>query len=114
MTKYLYLFRGGDKHMGAMSPEEQQKHMGEWKTWMQSLAEKGHLIDGLPLNGAGKQVSNGGALVTDGPFAEGAEVVGGYLMVKADTLDEATELSKGCPILQAEDGHIEVRELMDM
>lgn len=114
MTKYLYLFRGGDKHMSEMSPEEQQKHMGEWTTWMQSLAEKGQLIDGLPLNGAGKQVSKGGDVITDGPFAEGAEVVGGYLMVKAETLDEATEMSKGCPILQAEDGHIEVREIMNM
>lgn len=114
MTKYLYLFRGGDKHMSEMSPEEQQKHMGEWTNWMQGLAEKGQLIDGLPLHGAGKQVSGGGSVITDGPFAEGAEVVGGYLMVKAETLEEATEMSKGCPILQADDGHIEVREIMNM
>lgn len=114
MTKYLYLFRGGDAHMAEMSPDEQQKHMQEWKDWMQGLAEKGQLIDGLPLHGAGKQVSKNGSLVTDGPFAEGAEVVGGYLMVKATNLDEATEMSKGCPILQAADGHIEVREILDI
>jgi len=114
MTKYLYLFRGGDARMAEMSPEETQAHMEEWGVWMQNLAEKGQLIDGLPLNAAGKQVSNNGNVVTDGPFAEGAEIVGGYLLVNAETLDEATEISKGCPILDAKDGHIEVREIMSM
>lgn len=114
MQKYLYLFRGGDARMAEMSPEEVQAHMGEWKTWMQGLAEKGQLVDGLPLKAEGKQVSKKGSVVTDGPFAEGAEIVGGYLMVNASSLDEATEISKGCPILDAEDGHIEVREIANM
>ncbi len=114
MTKFLYLFRGGDRMMAEMSPEEKQAHMEEWRVWMNGLAEKGQLIDGLPLNGAGKQVTNHGDVVTDGPFAEGAEIVGGYLMVNAESLDEAVELSKGCPMLQAEDGNIEVREIMNM
>ena len=114
MTKFLYLFRGGDEHMNELSPEEKQAHMEEWGAWMQGLAEKGQLIDGLPLNGAGKQVTGKGTVVTDGPFAEGAEIVGGYLMVNAETLDEATEMSMGCPILQSDDGHIEVREIMSM
>ena len=114
MTKYLYLFRGGDGRMSEMSPEEQQAHMGEWRTWMQGLAEKGQLIDGLPLHSAGKQVSSHGNVITDGPFAEGTEVVGGYLMVKAESLDEAVEMSKGCPILTGDEGHIEVREILDI
>jgi len=114
MTKYLYLFRGGDGRMAELSPEEQQKHMQEWRDWMQGLAEKGQLIDGLPLHGDGKQVSKNGTVVTDGPFAEGAELVGGYLMVKANSLDEATEMSKGCPMLEFDEGHIEIRQIMDM
>jgi len=96
--------------MATMSPEEVQAHMAEWGVWMQGLAEKGQLIDGLPLKAAGKQVTNGN-VVTDGPFAEGAEIVGGYLMVNASSLDEATELAKGCPVLDSEDGHVEVREI---
>ena len=114
MTKYLYLFRGGDARMAEMSPEETQAHMEEWKTWMGGLAEKGQLIDGLPLQKEGKQVTGHGNVITDGPFAEGTEVVGGYLMVNAESLDEAVEISKGCPILQAADGHIEVREIANM
>lgn len=97
--------------MASLSPEEVQAHMGEWQVWMQGLAEKGQLIDGEPLHGKGKQVTGGGKVVTDGPFAEGAEIVGGYLMVNATSIEEATEISKGCPILQAEDGNIEVREI---
>lgn len=97
--------------MASLSPEEVQAHMGEWQVWMQGLAEKGQLIDGEPLHGKGKQVTGGGKVVTDGPFAEGAEIVGGYLMVNATSMEEATEISKGCPILQAEDGNIEVREI---
>lgn len=114
MQKYLYLFRGGDARMAEMSPEEVQAHMDEWKVWMQGLAEKGQLVDGEPLNAEGRQVSGGGKVITDGPFAEGAEIVGGYLMVNASSLDEAVEISKGCPILDAEDGHIEVRAIMSM
>lgn len=114
MQKYLYLFRGGDARMATMSPEEVQAHMAEWGVWMQGLAEKGQLIDGLPLKAEGKQVTKGGSVVTDGPFAEGAEIVGGYLMVNATSLEEAAELSKGCPILDAEDGHVEVREIASM
>ncbi len=111
MQKYLYLFRGGDKMMAAMSPEEVEAHMGEWRIWMQELAEKGQLIDGEPLFAEGKQVVKGGSVITDGPFAEGTEIVGGYLMVNAASIEDAVELSKGCPILQAEDANIEVRQI---
>ncbi|RKQ51662.1 hypothetical protein BXY85_2693 [Roseivirga pacifica] len=114
MQKYLCLFRGGDERMATMSPEEVQAHMDEWRVWMEGLAEKGLLIDSLPLKAEGKQVSGGGKVVTDGPFAEGAEIVGGYLMMNATSLDEAVAQTKGCPILDAEDGHIEVREIVDM
>ncbi len=100
--------------MAEMSPEEVQAEMAEWGKWMQGLAEKGQLIDGLPLKAEGMQVSKGGQLVTDGPFAEGAEIVGGYLMVNATDMNQAVEMSKGCPILGAKDGNIEVREIASM
>lgn len=113
MTKYLYLFRGGDARRADQSPEEMQEHMQKWGVWMQGLAEKGTLVDGLPLAQGGKVLTNGGNTVTDGPFAEGAEIVGGYLIVNANDLDEATEISKGCPIFE-HDGVVEVREIMSM
>lgn len=112
MTKYMYLFRGGDARRAQQSPEEMQAHMELWKKWMGELAQNGKLVDGLPLGNDGKQVKKGG-VVHDGPFAEGKEIVGGYLIVNAESLDEAAEISKGCPIFE-HDGHVEVREIMSM
>ncbi len=113
MTKYLYLFRGGDARRAQQSPEEMQAHMQKWGVWMNGLAEKGILDSGLPLGNDGKVVAKDGKTVTDGPFAEGAEIVGGYLIVNADSLDKATDISKDCPIFEHE-GTVEVREIMSM
>lgn len=52
-------------------------------------------------------------IVTDGPFAEAKDVVGGYTLIEACDLDQAVELSKGCPIFEAE-GAVEVRPVMKM
>ena len=80
---------------------------------MQALAQNGNLIDGLPLQSSGHVVERAGELVSDGPYTEGAEIVGGYLLVKAESMAEAVELSKGCPIYE-DGGSTEVRECMDM
>ena len=113
MTKFMYLFRGSDA-MENMSPEEMEAHMGRWKSWMGGLAQAGTLVDGLPLNKEGKKVHNHGNTITDGPFAEGKEVVGGYLIVNAEDLNAAVDISKGCPLLEDDNGVIEVREIMSM
>lgn len=113
MTKFMYLFRGGDARMQEMSPEEMEIHMQAWGTWMNSLAEKGTLVDGLPLSREGKLVKGSGKVITDGPFTEGKEIVGGYLIVKAKDIGDAVDISKGCPIF-ANDGQVEVREIMSM
>ncbi|MGB5819122.1 MAG: YciI family protein [Saonia sp.] len=113
MSNFLYLFRGGHETYKALSQEQQQAHMQVWGAWMGGLQEKGQLLDGLPLAEEGKVVENRGEIVTNGPFAEGAEVVGGYLIVTANGLDQAVEISKGCPIFDY-GGNIEVREIMSM
>jgi len=113
MTKYMYLFRGGDAARVATSPEEMQVHMAKWKTWMGELSEKNQLVDGLPLSGEGKQLVGNDAVVHDGPYAEGKEIVGGYLIVNAESLTGAVEIAKGCPIFE-HDGNVEVREIMNM
>ena len=109
MERYLYVFRGGEG-MGK-TPEEIQEHMGRWGAWMNKLGEKGILEGGEPLTSDGRLVKSGGTVVTDGPFAEGSEVVGGYVLIKANDYDEAVELSKECPIFEASDGTVEVRQV---
>jgi hypothetical protein len=113
MKEFMYLFRGGDAARTEQSPEEMQAHMQKWGAWMQALGESGNFVAGLPLNAGGKVVAAEGAMITDGPFAEGKEVVGGYLIVKANDMDHAVELSKGCPIYEHA-GTTEVREIMAM
>lgn len=113
MSNYLFLFRGGASEMANQSPEEMQQHMKKWGAWMGGLKEKGQLVDGLPLAKEGKVVEKAGEVITDGPFAEGAEMVGGYLIVTAEDLDGAVEISKQCPIFEL-NGNVEVREIMSM
>jgi hypothetical protein len=110
MEKFMYLFRGGDAQMASQSPEAMQAHMQKWMGWMKGLAEKGVLVAGEPLDAKGKQVNGTKKVVSDGPFVEVKEMVGGYLIVNARDINEAVEISKGCPILEF-DGKIEVREI---
>jgi len=114
MKEYLLLFRGGDHATLEKSPEKWQAHMQKWMLWMGGLKEQGKLIGAQPLNAEGKVVRGSKKVVSDGPFMEGKEMVGGYLACKADTLEEAVEISKGCPILEFDNGIVEVREIKEL
>jgi hypothetical protein len=106
MSEFTYLFRG--RKMSG-SPEEMQQHFEKWAAWFKELAAKGHMRDpGHPLEATGKVVSGKQKIVNDGPYAEAKDVVGGYIVVEADDLAHAAELSKGCPILEA-GGSVEIR-----
>ncbi len=114
MSEYLLLFRGGDQStMDNGSPEEMQAHMQKWMKWMGALKEQGKLIGAQPLVRTGKVVSGSKKALTDGPYMEGKEMVGGYLACKADSYEEAVEIANGCPILE-EDGIVEVREIKEL
>jgi hypothetical protein len=112
MSKYLFLFRGG-MNMQAASPEQIQANMMKWKVWMDELTKQGKMQAGEPLDRPGKVLSGRTKKITDGPFAEGKEIVGGYLMVETAGMDEAVDLSKGCPIFE-HDGSVEVRPVLEM
>ena len=112
MNDYLLLFRGGD--MAQASPEEAQAHMQRWMEWMGELGKQGKFVGAQPLNKTGKQIKGSNKVVTDGPFMEGKEMVGGYLICKAGSYEEALEISKGCPILEYDSGIVEVREIQEL
>ena len=80
---------------------------------MESLGKNGSFVAGEPLNPTGKQVNGKKKTVTDGPFIEAKEMVGGYLIVNAKDIDEAVEISKGCPIFDM-DGKLEVRQIQKL
>jgi hypothetical protein len=116
MKDYLLLFRGGDDELAAGSPELNQAHMQQWMEWMSQLSANNQLGGAEPLKMDGRLISGRQKLVTDGPFMEGKEMVGGYLLLKAGSYDEAVEIAKACPILELTDTSVEVREIqvMDM
>lgn len=106
MSEFVFLYRGGEAER---TPERAQQMMQKWMAWLQGLAEKGHVKDqGKPLEPTGKLVKGKQKIVTDGPFAETKDVVGGYTLIEARDLSQAVELSKGCPIFEV-DGAVEVR-----
>ncbi len=112
MSQFLYLYRGSRD--GQPSPEEAQQIMQKWMTWLKGLGESGNLKDqGQPLEPSGKVVKGKAKTITDGPFAEAKDIVGGYTLVEASDINQAVELSKGCPILEA-GGAVEVRPIMVM
>jgi len=110
VSEFTYLFRGG---LSDASPERRQRQLEKWVAWFQELGAKGHIQDprnppGHPLEATGKVVKGNGKIVTDGPYAEAKDLVGGYILVKAEDLAQAVEISKGCPILEV-GGSVEVR-----
>lgn len=111
MTEFIYLYRGGKS---PASPSEGQQVMQQWMAWMKDLGEKGHLkAVGSPLEKTGKLVSGPNKTISDGPFAEAKDLIGGFTLVTAKDIDEAAELSKGCPIFLA-GGAVEVRPILQM
>ncbi len=111
MSEYLFLYRGGSR---PESPAEGEQVMQKWISWMQDLETKGHLKDrGQPLEGEGKVVRGTHRSITDGPYAESKDIVGGYTLIEAKDLAQAAELAGGCPIFDRE-GLVEVRPVMKM
>lgn len=110
MEKFILLFRGGNTHISTANSQAAMEVIQTWNVWMQGLAEKGILAGGDALQVSGKYVKGINKVVSDGLYAAGNEMVGGYLIVNAKDIDDAVEISKGCPILN-EDGSVEVRPI---
>ena len=109
---YMLIFRGTDWHKG-LSPEEMQKVSEQWMAWFKQLTEQGKAIAGNPLAPEGKTVSGkNGRVVADGPFAESKEAIGGYFLLKVDSLDEAVTIARQCPGLP-HGAKVEVRPVME-
>jgi hypothetical protein len=110
MAQFMYIFRGGGYASGALSPTELQQHLAKWNEWTEGLRAAGRIAAAQPLSHppAGKTVRGRDKVVTDGPYAESKDLVSGIVVIEAASLDEATALARGCPILDY-DGSVEVR-----
>lgn len=111
MNQYLLLFRRDAGFQ--LSPDQMQKITKPWMDWIGSIAAQNKLADrGNRLDSSGKVVKPNN-VVTDGPYVELKEALGGYTVVKTNSIEDATELAKGCPIL-AVGGCVEVRQIVSV
>jgi hypothetical protein len=111
MKEYLLLLRAG-RPLSSKTEAENKAELQAWGAYMGALAQGGNMVGGLPLVSGGKTVSADG--VTAEAVTSAKEgIVGGYLIIKADSLEKAAELAKDCPHI-ANEGNIEVREIAPM
>ena len=111
MDEFILIFRHQDGHKVA-SPEQIQIWMKQTRDWMGGIAAQNKLVggNGLPFDDS-KVVTGPKHIVTNGPFGEIKETIGGYIIVKANSVDEAVEFAKGSPVLQGEGNSVEVRKI---
>lgn len=110
MEEYMLIFRHEDGKKVA-SPEQIQTWMKQTMDWIGGIAAQNKFSggNGLPFEDARVVRSNN--IVTNGPFGEIKETIGGYIIVKANSVDEAVAFAKGSPVLQGEGNSVEVRKL---
>jgi len=112
--KYLLLIYEKERSLDGMSEAEQGKIFQEYMDYTARIRKSGNYIAGEALQPVSTATTvrekNGKTLTTDGPFAETREQLGGFYMVEAKDLDEATALAKGIPAVRT--GSIEVRPIM--
>jgi hypothetical protein len=113
MASFLLLLHEEPNKFQALSPEEIQQIIGRYKTWREGLAQRNQLLGGEKLkDDGGRQMRSAGGevSVTDGPYSEAHEVLGGFFMIQAADYDEAVEIARSCPHLELGQW-IEVREV---
>lgn len=110
MKEFMMIFRTERNDNPPPSPEQMQAMVTEWQDWIGGIAAQDKFVATNALGGQGRTVKLND-VVSDGPYAEVKEIVGGYMIVKAENLDEAVKLSKGCPTLNI-GGTVEVRDVM--
>ena len=107
----MLLFRQPNYDYSNTPPGEFQALAKKWQDWAGGIAAQGKLAGkGTRLALEGKVLKAGG-VVTDGPFVEIREMLGSFLIVKADSIEEATTLAHGCPALDA-NGSVEIRPIV--
>ncbi|MEO5979925.1 MAG: YciI family protein [Chryseolinea sp.] len=113
MKDFLLVYRMDYSKTAHRSPEEMQANTKRWMDWIGGIAAQNKLTDrGNRLHNGGKVLKPNG-LVTDGPYTETKESLGGYSIIKAASLEEAVQLASGCPVFSV-DGNVEVREISIM
>jgi hypothetical protein len=114
MNEFVLIFRTDYLPEAKFSPDEMQSMMQHWQNWMGSIAAQNKLAStGNRLGSSGATLKPGN-VITNGPFAEIKEIITGYIVVRAESIDEAAEMAKGCPLVVGGGGQVEVRNIIPM
>jgi hypothetical protein len=110
MEEYALIMRHEDGQKIA-SPEQMEVWMKQTMDWIGGIAAQNKFVSGTGLLFADAKVVSSNKVVTDGPFGEIKETIGGFITVRAESAEEAAEFAKGCPVLQGEGNTMEVRRI---
>ena len=110
MDEYVLIMRHQDGKKIA-SPEQIQTWMKQTMDWIGGISAQNKFTGGTGLPFEDARVVRSNNVVTNGPFGEIKETIGGFITVKADSVEEAVEFAKGCPVLQGEGNSVEVRKV---
>lgn len=110
MEEFILLFRHQDGSKVA-SPEQLQVWMKQTMDWIGQIAAQNKFVSGTGLLFDDARVVDHKQMVTNGPYGEIKETLGGFIIVRAQSADEAAEFAKDCPVLQGEGNTVEVRRI---
>jgi hypothetical protein len=110
MNEFILIFRH-ENATAKVSPEQMQIWMKQQMDWVGSIAAQNKYVSGTGLLFEDAKVVGHNSVVTNGPFGEIKETLGGFIIVKADSVEEAVEFAKYAPILQGEGNTVEVRKI---
>lgn len=111
MKDFMMIFIGANYEEIGLSPEQMQDRMGRWWEWSNKMQEQGILKGGEALLSKAVRVSGPKRIVSDGPFVESKELVGGYFIVSAESFEKVVEIARDYPDYDL-DGTVEIREVM--
>jgi hypothetical protein len=112
MKHFLVLFREPDGRVDAHTNVETGYHSDNWKQWLELYREKGNLTGGSSLTLHGKLIVGIDGHISDSIHSVGTEIVGGFLLLKAENLDAAAAIVSTCPVFEF-GGYAEVREYQE-
>ncbi|WP_419698050.1 YciI family protein [Mucilaginibacter sp. NFX135] len=110
MDEFILIFRHEDGTKVA-SPDQIEAWMKQTMDWIGGIAAQNKFSSGTGLPFDDAKVVWHNNVVTNGPFGEIKETIGGYIIVKADSVEEAVEFAKGSPVLQGDGNSVEVRRI---
>jgi hypothetical protein len=114
MNEFALIFRTDCLPEVRFSPDEMQSVMQHWQNWVGSIAAQNKLADTGNRLGSNGATLKPGNVITNGPYAENKEIITGYIIIRAESIDEAAEMAKGCPLVVGGGGLAEVRNITTM